>query len=99
GAPARVAGQAVQHVPPVAVGRLAVAEERKDVDLPVEAPALPLFAVVDVADELVEAVLVAEAPVQRKRYGGTTARRGEVPEHGRHDQVRVVPVPPHEEER
>src|SRR5690349_10353079 len=62
GAAPRVAGQAVEQVPPMTVRRLAVREGREDVHLPVGARALLFLVVINVTHELRNALLIAEAP-------------------------------------
>jgi hypothetical protein len=77
----------------VAVGRFAVREGGEDVHFPLAARALGFLVIVNVADELRDALPIAEAPVERERDRRARRRIGKIPEDGRQHGVRRLPSP------
>ena len=99
GAASCIASKTVEEVEEVTVRRLAVGECRKRVDLPLLARVKLLLVVVNVADNLCNAVEVGKTPVDGETNRGAALAADEVIEERQDDGVRLLAVSPKEEDR
>jgi len=99
GAAPCVASQAVEEIEEVAVGGAPVRERRERVDLPLLTRVKLLFVIVNVPDNLCDAVQVRESPVNGEAHRRAAFRTHKVIEEWHDDRVGLLPIATEEEER
>ena len=99
GAAPGIASKAVEEIEEVAVGGAAVRKRGERVDLPLLARVELLFVIVNVPDNLCDAVQVRKSPVNGEANGRAAFRADKVIEERRDDRVGLLPIATEEEER